>query len=440
MAGMLADKTTLEDLSIFHGDDMGPVLRCLDHAVTAIGKEQLKKNLTTPLPGRQAIEQTQKTIATVINRIDKWPATITNGTIMVIEKFYEAPLDPIPEKASAWNSVFYKLLHAPDYSLALYSAKHCLDLIRGLREITDLLEKEGNPAPLQECLGRIKAILDRTGLGDHLKNYETISKHRQLALAYEVRYKYKQEMHELIGLFGKLDAWYGLAVAMKQLDLCFPEFTDSEDPWLEAEGLCHLLLKNPVRYSIQLGGEKKFLFLTGANMSGKSTFIKSIGIALFLAHTGMGVPASSMQLSFFRGLISNINVTDDITKGESYFYNEVLRIKSTVARVGEGGKWMVLVDELFKGTNMQDAMKCSLAIIEGMARAKNSIFILSTHLYEIAENLKDHPNIIFYRFETEISPRGLVFHYRLQPGISRDRIGYMILEQEGVIDLLKNLQ
>ena len=131
---------------------------------------------------------------------------------------------------------------------------------------------------------------------------------------------------------------------------------------------------------LNLNQNNNFIFLTGANMAGKSTFIKAVGGAVFLAHIGMGVPAKSMELSLFDGLLSNINVVDNIVKGESYFYNEVQRIKNTILKINDGRKWLILIDELFKGTNVQDAMKCSTVVIEGLIKIKSSLFILSTHL------------------------------------------------------------
>lgn len=174
-------------------------------------------------------------------------------------------------------------------------------------------------------------------------------------------------------------------------------------------------------------------------MSGKSTYIKSIGAAVFLAHIGMGVPAKSMQLSVFDGLLSNINVVDNVFKGESYFYNEVQRIKKTILKINDGRKWLILIDELFKGTNIKDAMKCSTVVIEGLIKIKSTLFILSTHLYEIGEELEQYPNIDFKYFETSVSDGQLLFNYQLKDGISNDRIGYLILQREKVLELLEKL-
>ena len=99
----------------------------------------------------------------------------------------------------------------------------------------------------------------------------------------------------------------------------------------------------------------------------------------------------------------------------------------------------MLIDELFKGTNVQDAMKCSLTVIKGLIKIKNSLFILSTHLYEIGEELKTYPNISFRYFETNVTDEQLSFSYQLREGISNDRIGYVILKREKVVEMLENL-
>jgi DNA mismatch repair ATPase MutS len=230
-----------------------------------------------------------------------------------------------------------------------------------------------------------------------------------------------------------------MAIATKTFDLKFPEFTEQELPMIQSKGLYHLLLENPVAYDLEMNPEHNFLFLTGANMAGKSTLIKAVGSAVFLAHLGMGVPAQEMKLTLFDGLLTNINVVDNIAKGESYFYNEVQRVKNTVQKINNGKKWLVLIDELFKGTNVQDAMKCSLTVIKGLIKIKNSLFILSTHLYEIGDELKSIPNISFRYFETDVNDDQLKFSYQLKEGISNDRLGYVILKREKVVDMLEKL-
>jgi DNA mismatch repair ATPase MutS len=124
---------------------------------------------------------------------------------------------------------------------------------------------------------------------------------------------------------------------------------------------------------------------------------------------------------------------------ESYFFNEVQRIKKTIVKINDGRNWLILIDELFKGTNVQDAMKCSTSVVEGLRKMQNALFILSTHLYEIGEGLMQYPNIQFRYFETSVYDDQLIFNYQLKEGISNDRLGYLILKREGVVNMLEKL-
>ncbi len=437
---MEIDKITFNDLSVFSEEDLS-VFNKLDHTRTTNGRAQLRVNFNTPLQTIDAIQGVQQTIQLIIENRSVWPMRISNGTLMVIEKFYSATIDEIPANPSSFAVYNYKLFHGPDFSLVKYSMRHAFDFIKGMQLFCHYFLQDNSPTPLYKLLSTTKQLLDKEQFVIIEKNNkaEDLSASAQLHLANFLRYRYKQNMTELLAIYAQLDAWYGMAQAMQQYGLAFPQFVETDQPIFDAKGLYHILLSDPVAYEVNLHKENNFLFLTGANMAGKSTFIKSVGTSVFLAHIGMGVPAKEMQLSLFDGLLSNINVADNILKGESYFYNEVQRIKATVTKISDGRKWLILIDELFKGTNVEDAMKCSSAVIEGLVKMKNSLFILSTHLYEIAEDLKKYPNIGFYYFETTTTADQLQFSYQLKKGVSNDRLGYLILQREGVVDLLKQL-
>ncbi len=438
---MEIDKTTLNDLSIFNTEEEFSIFNYLDETLTSNGKLQLKKNLSTPLISIEAITGIQETLMLIINMKDQWPKRISNGSIMVIERFYDNNIDPIPSSVSTLTAYSYKLLHGPDFSLIKYSVTHCFDFIKGMKQLIHAFLNENCPAPLQKILLEAKKITDNEAFKilDSNDHASAIPIPQLLQLGHFILHKFKMNMLGLLHIHAQLDAWYGMAVSVKKYDLVFPKFIESPQPFIEANGLFHILLQKPVAYNVVMNRQTNFLFLTGANMAGKSTFIKSVGTAVFLAHIGMGVPAKKMELSLFDGMLSNINVIDNIAKGESYFFNEVQRIKATIQKVNDGRKWLILIDELFKGTNVQDAMKCSSTVIEGLLKIKNSLFILSTHLYEIAEALKIHPNIKFNYFETTVENDQLLFNYQLREGISNDRLGYLILKKEGVVKMLENL-
>ncbi len=438
---MEIDKTTLDDLSILNIEDDFSVFNKMNFCRTAGGKHKLFLNFSTPLNTVEQIEGIQQTLQALIAKEQYWPQQISNGSVMVLEKFYAATIDEIPEFPSAAGALTYKLIHGPDFSFVKYSTEHAFDFIKGMQQMVAHFLTDDAPASLKRLLLNVSNMLNKQQF-EIVKQYNKsaampISK--QLSLAHFIRYRYKQNILDMLDIYYQLDGWYGMAMAVKHFKLVFPKFNHGIKPLMKVKGLFHILLPNPVAYDLALMPDKNFLFLTGANMAGKSTFIKSVGTAVFLAHIGMGVPAAEMELSFFDGLLSNINVMDNIVKGESYFYNEVQRIKSTVQKIADGRNWLILIDELFKGTNVQDAMKCSTTVIEGFLKIKNTAFILSTHLYEIGEPLRQHPNIIFNYFETAVKNDELLFNYQLKEGISNDRLGYLILKNEGVVDMLKKL-
>jgi DNA mismatch repair ATPase MutS len=438
---MQIDQYTYLDLSIFHPEEEFSVFHRLNFTTTWGGKEWLLRYFREPFSDLARIKSTQEGIRIILDKLDQWPTGISNGTIMVIDKFYDYQLDPLPKSSDPFNSIVYKLLHSPDYSLVHFSLTHLADFVRTMRSLVLTFSSAGVPSRMQQLLDRAAQLLDFREVEEVCER----PRDQRFSLTETIRYghffhtAFRSRAYELMEIHGQFDAWYSMAQAMKKFNLQFPEFLDQQDPALEAEGLYHLLLEKPVPYNIRMNRDTNFIFLTGANMAGKSTFIKSIGLNIFLAHIGMGVPARSMKLSLFDGILSNINVTDNLVKGESYFYNEVQRIKNTVVRINDGRKWLVLIDELFKGTNIQDAMKCSSTVIRGLINIRQSLFVLSTHLYEIGEELKAYPNISFRFFETEITDNELRFSYQLKEGISNDRLGYLILQREGVVDLLSSL-
>ena len=438
---MEIDKTTLQDLAVFIAEEDNSVFDHLNYTDTFRGKEQFQRNLSQTYDTAEEILQVQDAIRSTQLILKDWPPQISNGTLMVVEKYFDSRVDHPPSTASIIAANTYKLLNKHDYTLVHYSMRHCFDFLTGMKQLAGLLIQEGMSSLVQEVALQINKITDHQELS-RIYKYKRLGDMpigRIMQVAHFILIRYKHNMHTLILLYAKLDAWSGMGKAMTQHSLHFPQFIDSESPVLEAEQLFHVLLPDPVAYDVKLDRDSNFLFLTGANMAGKSTFIKAVGTAVFLAHTGMGVPAKSMQLSVFHGMLSNINVIDNIAKGESYFFNEVQRIKSTIQKVNDGRKWLILIDELFKGTNVQDAMKCSTVVIEGLLKKQNGLFILSTHLYEIAHELQRHPNVLFNYFETSVDGDKLKFNYKLLPGISNDRLGYLILKKEGVVKLLQEL-
>jgi DNA mismatch repair protein MutS len=437
---MQVDKTTLADLSIFHNEEEQSVFHHLNFTHTNGGREYLRQILANPLDSLKDILDNQQTIRVLMDVEAKWPITVTNGAIMMIERFYESPVTGFSQQINIFNALLYKFINKHDFLLIRYSVGHTIDFTRGLQQIVTTLQKQTLSRKLATWVDRISTLLNRAEIQELMEKDKTdLSTLDVLKYGGYILYQYKNAALELVDIYSRMDAYLSLAQACKKYSFSFPEIEESNQPYIKASGLYHLLLSIPVSYDVELSEDRNFLFLTGANMAGKSTFIKAVGISVYLAHLGMGVPSNKMQLSYLDGLLSNIQVVDNILKGESFFFNEVQRIKSTIEKISDGKNWLILIDELFKGTNQQDAVKCSTTVIEGLRKMKNALFVLSTHLYEIGDDLRKHKNIQFHYFETSIEDDQLLFSYQLKEGISNDRLGYLILKKEGVVDLLEKL-
>lgn len=438
---MQADKTTVHDLSIFQSEEEQSVFHHLDFTTTTGGKDWFRYLLAHPHADLKKIQETQQTLQLIIEKEDKWPTIISNGTVMVVQKYYDSSIDEIPKDTNAINAFYYRIVKSADFSLIKFSVTHFIDFTIGLKQIIEVFDGGKNPALLQYIIDKIKLLtanpVIRTMMNWNKKRALTTVNY--LTFGHYFRYEFKTKALELVEIYSQLDAYYSMAMATKKMRFCFPAIKISHSPFIDAKQLYHPLVQAPVAYDVQLDQQANFLFLTGANMAGKSTFIKAVGVSVYLAHVGMGVPAEKFELSLFDGLLSNIQVEDNISRGESYFFNEVQRIKKTITKINDGRNWLILIDELFKGTNVQDAMKCSTSVIEGLRKMKNTLFILSTHLYEIGEGLRQYPNIKFNYFETKVEEDQLIFSYQLQEGISNDRLGYLILKREGVVKMLENL-
>jgi DNA mismatch repair ATPase MutS len=437
---MQVDKITLKDIGLFDNEESAGLISHLNFCKSNGGKMQLDHFLSSPLSSISSIEQRQNAIAYFITNIHFAEALkITNGTTLVIEKFFDTGFKRIPTPISLPAAYWYQFMSASDYSLLRYSLEHLILFYENLNKWVSVFESINDNPIIEALVQKIKKYTSHPSLASLPASNKLEHPQAVLSYCHFFLYHYKNNTLELLEYYYELDAYYSMAMASKNYHFVFPRWLENNTPIFEVTAAIHPLVTNAVNNKLSLSHQSNLLFLTGANMAGKSTFIKTIGIVLYLAHIGIGVPAKKLELTLFDGLITNLTIADNIAKGESYFFNEVQRIKNTIEKIIDGKKYFVLIDELFKGTNIQDAMKCSTAVIEGLQNLRNSLFIISTHLYEISDGLKGFNNIQFSYFETAVQEKELIFHYQLQEGVSQDRLGYLILEREGVVDLLKNI-
>jgi DNA mismatch repair ATPase MutS len=248
--------------------------------------------------------------------------------------------------------------------------------------------------------------------------------------------KLHEEMETLLSFIAELDVYIAVSEVARARRFTYARAWPAEKNLLSATGLCHPCIKGAVGNSIFLHTDRNVLFLTGANMAGKSTWMKTVGIGMYLAHMGFPIAATDMDFSVREGLYSSINVADNISLGYSHFYAEVVRVKQAAEATSTGKRLLLMFDELFKGTNVKDAYDGTLAVTEAFSEYRGCLFIVSTHIIEVGEVLKDHSNIHFVYMPTVMEGAVPRYTYRLQEGITEDRQGMMIIQNEGILELI----
>jgi DNA mismatch repair ATPase MutS len=201
-------------------------------------------------------------------------------------------------------------------------------------------------------------------------------------------------------------------------DFVFPEISDSKH-FYSAENLAHPLIPSAERVanSIQINGAGQMLIVTGSNMAGKSTFLRSLGVNLVLAMAGAPVCASQF-VCYPVQLFSNMRVGDDLANRESTFYAELKRLKLIIEHA-EKEELFILLDEILKGTNSADKLTGSIALVRQLVNT-DSVGVIATHDLALGELQKEIPEKVRnYNFEVEIKNEEFFFDYKLKEGICK---------------------
>ena len=202
------------------------------------------------------------------------------------------------------------------------------------------------------------------------------------------------------------------------------------------EGFYHPVLKKPVKNDLVV--KNHVILLTGPNMSGKSTLLKALSLCVYLGHIGLAVAASKATMPFFSTIAVAINLTDSIVSGYSHFMSEIMTLKNVLALAADNAKCFAVFDELFRGTNIEDALEISTATIRGLVHFPNSLFLISTHLHQLKEmeEIKSHKVATCY-IECILTDNTPAFTYKIKEGWSDLKLGRILFEREGLNKMLE---
>ena len=441
---MIVDTQTMRDLELFESYDGAPgVFALFDYTKTEKGRNRLRAFFLEDLPTGTRVKSRQASFRFFHELAEDEAPQVHKNQFLFITQYLRSKLPMIRSRnpfhiTGMWLRLSFRHKGTGLFSNMEFISEGVILIAAFARALNTFLETiRPKPLPvevrelarsIEESLGPVMAHISRlTASGGH--------PFRLLAADRWLRTRGRFYVDSLADSFALLDAFFSVGTAMKRHVMCFPEITKPGEPPFSARGLYHPFLSRPVIQDFQ--ATRSFLFLTGPNMAGKTTFLKALGITVFLGRAGLPVFARQCRMELFQGLFTSLNTEDNIRKGYSYFFSEVHRVKEAGRLLHRACNILFIFDELFKGTNIKDAYDASRLVIRKFKLWPKNLFILSSHLIELAEESRQDSTIAFYCFDSSVVDGRPRFSYKINKGISRERLGLLILKNEGIPDLLE---
>ncbi len=250
------------------------------------------------------------------------------------------------------------------------------------------------------------------------------------------RWKKEQAAHipQWLEALARFDAFSSLAT----FDFNHPAYTyaDISDTYfeLEGKGLGHPLLHRDVciKNDIALTRHPSFLIITGANMAGKSTYLRTVGVNYLLACIGAPACADSLRV-YPASLVTSLRTSDSLISNESYFFSELKRLKMIIDRLQAGEELFIILDEILKGTNSVDKQKGSIALMRQLISCR-TCGIIATHDLLLGSLEQEFPDEVKnFRFEADIKNEELSFSYLLREGVAQNMNACFLMKKMGIV-------
>ena len=440
MKNFITDRQTTEDLNLLGRFKKDSVINIFDRTRTRAGRQALEDMFRKPMTNAQEINERSRIFSYYKSLNREFPFDETQVELI---EYYINSNTSTDAMSSAMNIFTSKckmvLANNRAYEKMLEGMGMLAKVILGTVELVEAFPRENCPD-----INEIE-VLTSAITSDYRNKLQTIAKKNvDMTLGQAIsadklmRLTLGDAVRTMMQLLAKLDLNMAVGSTAADKGFGFAEAVNAQERFIEMEGVYHPSLVKPVANDIRIDAEKNVFFLTGVNMAGKSTFMKAVSIALYLAQMGFPVPASKIRFTPVDGIFTSINVPDDIAQGYSHFYAEVLRVKSIAQRVAEGRNLFVIFDELFKGTNVKDAYDATLAVTDAYASHRNCLYIISTHIVEVGPALSEKCGNVQFRFlPTQMDGTRLVYPYKLAEGISADRHGMTIIKNEKILDIIR---
>ena len=291
------DPQTIKELEIFKAEEgKMSLFELLNKTFTYGGQQVLKQILACPKTDPDEILAMQQVLKFLQESPGSWESGISRVLCRTVETYLDSDVAPLFRKGkfSAYTEGLLKWIYSSYYGTFKFGLQNLQKLLNELKALYSLQKAEALPYFLAKQLVPLKSFFALEEVNDFLGirrfSYGQVYFYDKL-----FREALKEKLSRALNCFYELDALVALAKSAKGLGFQFPEFHEAPDYPLQIEGLFHPFLSAPVSNSAPYEQDKNFIFLTGPNMAGKTTFMKSCGLAIYLAHIGMAVPAKAME-------------------------------------------------------------------------------------------------------------------------------------------------
>lgn len=438
--GFIADKQTLDDLNVLGKYKPNSVYSLFNKVRTNGGERLLDSMFHHPLSDAGEINERSKVFKYFQQKNFEFPFKKKEYSIVENYLNSESGGNAVLSFARTFRKKFLNYIGLDqEYKLIKEGILSSIELLNVLKNFIDTMQEQDQENPFSAEINKLKIVFESKRL-TWITSEKGVLKLPLFKLAkfdYLLKHALHTEMKNVFEFIYKLDVCIAVSNTSRLKKLSYAEVLPADENLIEIEELFHPGLDNAIANSISFDKNSNVLFLTGANMAGKSTFMKAFGISIYLAHMGFPVAASKMRFSIKDGMFSSINVSDDLGMGYSHFYAEVVRVKKVAIEVAASKNLVILFDELFKGTNVKDAYDATLAVTEAFAENRNCSYIISTHIIEVGQTLKERcNNLQFVYFPTIMKNKVPEYTYKLQEGITADRHGMMIIENEKILETI----
>lgn len=307
----------------------------------------------------------------------------------------------------------------------------------GMQELMERFNLNGQ-SPIQ-ALQQLSKELDRLDLRNNQFLYVLLEGSIFFQLQEIVRIerwkvRYGQHISEWLETVGELDALCSLGTfAYNHPQYTYPELTEKPFCFLATQ-MGHPLMpaSQCVKNDATIPSRPFFLIITGANMAGKSTYLRTIGVNYLLACVGAPVCCERLKLHPNQ-LITSLRTSDSLSDNESYFFAELKRLKRIIDLLNQGQQLFIILDEILKGTNSMDKQKGSFDLIRQFMQLKAN-GIIATHDLLLGNLIKQFPEEIRnYCFEADIKENELTFSYKLREGVAQNMNACFLMKKMGII-------